>query len=892
MRQALIFLSLLLLIFGLNTITFAQSDALKRKLDSLKAKDNLSDWITERMAFIAENPQQRLAFSMDTQKKLWRNPKSYDEHYIFLDLLSSQGYDQLLNGNILGSISSYEAALTYYYKHKVVDYEIAEFIVKPLSNNYTRLGDFESALNLQQRALNFLIKTHDKPNNIATHYCNMAISYHSMGNYAAAEKCIMEGLKIVGPNDKVVIMLNNILADIWYEKGEFIKAAKLIEANIGRQKNINKESAYWLMSAYTSSGNIHLALHQINKADDYYRKAIQLIEKYYPRIRLREKANILTKIGRIKLLQNQPLLALQFFHQTLATLKITDSKYRLINAKIYGDNKLIDVFEQMATAYQKLNKTNEALKYIKLALFVSDKIRNEFGDNLTKERLQADLKTIAERGIEICYQSFLQNGDKQTLQTILALAEQTKSRTLLDQIKKNQQLVAANLKDSIFTKKQALERAIIYHEKQDLENNADHSDRIIGSLKYDLSLINKQIKSKYHQFNFDNDTTDLNKLLSALPNQNIIEYFVGKNAVYIIAIKNKKVETVIKINDAELIKRQITNYATTYFQNGPNAMLNAPKTFFFASNQLYKTILAGIKLSPHQRLIIIPDGEIGYLSFDGLITSPNYQPDIASWPFLIKNNIITYAFSLKTLLASKPANNPKNFTGLFITHQNNSNTPLKEVQEEAAKIKKVVNGNFLMDEEANVKSFNKAFEESKILHIGTHSYLSGKNKEPTLAFDQEKLFLFELAVKKSAPSLVVLSACRTADGLLANGEGIISLSRGFNAIGTPATIAGLWNVNDNAASIITSNFYQHLINHKSTGEALHQAKIDWLSSFQAADALYLPYYWDSLIYMGADQTIVLNPAKNWWLLIGIGGTLLIVTGIFIFRLNKRKFKSF
>jgi CHAT domain-containing protein len=709
-----------------------------------------------------------------------------------------------------------------------------------------------------------------------------------MGNYLEAEKCINKGLKLINQNDKQIIMLNNILADIWFEKQAYSNAAKLIEINIAKQKNINNENAYWLMSSYATAGNIYLSLQQPKKADDYYSKALLLIGKYYPEVRLREKANILTKRCKIKLLQNQPLIALQLSYQTLSTLKITDSKNRLITSKIYGDYTLIDVFEQMATAYQKLDKTAEALKYIKLALFVSDKIRSEFGDDLTKERLQANLKTIAEEGIEICYQSYQKTNDQNLLNTILELSEQTKSRTLLDQIKKNQQLIAANLRDSLFIKKQALERAIIYHEKQNFENKANNSSKIIGGLKYDLSLINKQIRLKYKQFNFDHDTTNIAQLLSALPNQQIVEYFMGTKAAYLVSAKNKKVDNVIKIEHAANLRSQITSYVTTYFQHGPDAMMNAPKTFFLNAYAIYNRLLKPIDLGSNKHIIIIPDGEIGYLSFDGLITDKNYQPSVANWPFLIKKNTITYAFSIKTLLINKQGHHPKNFSGFFITHQSNNHIPLKAVQEEASKIKNVVNGNFLMDNAANVKSFNKAFEESTILHIGTHAYLSGKNQEPTLVFDKEKLFLFELAAKKNAPSLVVLSACRTADGLLANGEGIISLSRGFNAIGTPATIAGLWNVNDNAAAVIMGNFYQQIVNHKSNGEALHQAKIDWLNTTQAIDAVYLPYYWDSLIYIGADQKIMLNPAKNWWLLIGIGGTLLIATVIFIWRMRKQR----
>ncbi|RZK33987.1 MAG: CHAT domain-containing protein, partial [Pedobacter sp.] len=308
--------------------------------------------------------------------------------------------------------------------------------------------------------------------------------------------------------------------------------------------------------------------------------------------------------------------------------------------------------------------------------------------------------------------------------------------------------------------------------------------------------------------------------------------------------------------------------------------------FYLASNQIYKTILNGIELKKNESVIIVPDDVLGFISFDGLITDNNYKPNIASWPFLIKNNSLTYAFSLKTLIAHETKSSSKNFTGLFIAHQKNGLKPLQAVKDEAEAIKKIIKGDFLFDEKVNTASINKAFEDSQILHIGTHAYLSGKNLEPTLDLDKEKLFLFELSAKKQAPSLVVLSACRTADGLLANGEGIISLSRGFNAIGTSATIAGLWNVNDVAASVIIGDFYKHLVNHKSSGRALHEAKIDWLNQAQNNNAFYLPYYWDNLIYMGTDQQIELASATNWPLMLGIGVGLILVIGLF-FCLRRR-----
>lgn len=888
MRSAFCRCLFFILLFCINLSVFAQDKALELKLNAIKAKDSLSTWIYERLDYAKANPKLSTAYLTETQQKLWRQAKGSDEMVAWLNLLNTQGYSSLLDGNILNSINRYEAALNYYLKNKVAVYDIVEYTLKPLSNNYTRLGDYERALYLQLLTVKYLVQTNDTPENIAAIYSNIAISYRSMGNLVEAEKSVKAGLQI-SQKSKINIILNNILADILFDKQAYTEAAKLIESNISKQKNINFEHAYCLMGSYTTAGNIFKKLNNLKLANSYFNKALSILNKYYSGTRLREKANILTQLGTIKLLEKKPQLAIHYFNQTLVTLKITSAN-KVDIGKIYGDNMLVDVFQEMATAHLLLKNSNEAYQNIKLALLSADKIRNEFADDQTKERLQANLKLIAEKGIEICFSLYQKTKDQSLLNELLNLAEQSKGRILLDQIKRNQFIATANQKDSLFIKKQNYERAIIYNEKQEIEGSKQVNVTTTAKLKYLLALINKQIKQKYTQFNTDTYSSPIQDVLAKLPNKKIINYFFGKDAIYLIDIEHRKVNNVVKLANAAEIKSSILSYVDTYFQHGPNAMINNPKLFYKAAHNIYKSILKGISLTKNQSIIIVPDEILGYISFDGLITNSDFTPNISSWPFLIKSNTITYAFSLKTLVSSKTEVNHKEFVGLFITHQKNNNKPLKAVEVEANGIKRIVRGKFLFNAEVNSKTFNQVFEESKVLHIGTHAYLSGRNQEPTLAFDREKVFLFELAAKKNAPSLVVLSACRTADGLLAKGEGIISLSRGFNAIGTPATIASLWNVNDVAASVITNSFYTHLVANRTSGTALHEAKIDWLNNTQATNVFYLPYYWDSLIYMGTDQQIDLSPAINWLLIFGIACGLILALSMYLL-LKKKPLKK-
>jgi len=866
------------------SLLFAQNDDLNSKLNYFKKQDDLGNWVYEQLDNANANPIKAVANLQKAKKERWRNAKTPDEQFAWLNLLSTLGYYELLDGNILGSIDTYENALSFFQKHQILSYDIVEYTLKPLSNNYTRLGDYERALYIQKQSIAFLQNYSENPSKMANIYCNMAISYRSMSRLADAHQAIQSGFDLK-PDAQTRIMLNNVLADVLYDEGNYTKAAAIIHQNIKAQTSINHESAYWLMGAYTTAGNVQLELKQYAKGKEYYLKALKLINQYYPSSRLREKANLFTQLAKTFLASKQPKEAIAHGRQSLSTLGIMQNNI-IAEKKIFGDYKVVDAFMQIAKAQLMLDQPEQALSNINLSLLAANKIRDEFGADITKERLQKSLKQIVEQGIAINYLLFQKSKNHKYLHEILLLAEQSKSRTLLEQMERNQNAIAKNVKtDSLLIKKQALERAIIYQEKQEIEQKTAKLQQTIAGLKFQLALVNKQIAKKHkqpHQYL----TGEIN--LASLPKHRFIEYFFGDENIYIININQQKIENVVKLNHAPQIKELIKSFIQTYFQQGPTEMANAPQSFYTASNKIYQSILAPLSIKPQETITIIPDGILGYLSFDGLITGSKYLDNIAAWPFFIKEHLTSYAFSLKTLQLKKPKGNNQGFAGLFITHTIGKNAPLLAVEQEANEIKKHVNGVFLYNEKVNAKSFEQQFEQRNILHIGTHAYLSGPNQEPTLDFEREKIYLFELSAKKQAPSLVVLSACRTADGILADGEGIISLSRGFNAIGTSATIAGLWNVNDRAVAYITNHFYQSLLKGNTSAEALREAKLAWINDSKTSSALLLPYYWDSLVYIGKNQTFELDkPFFSTWMLWTIGGLLVIVLLVMAFRLSKR-----
>lgn len=82
--------------------------------------------------------------------------------------------------------------------------------------------------------------------------------------------------------------------------------------------------------------------------------------------------------------------------------------------------------------------------------------------------------------------------------------------------------------------------------------------------------------------------------------------------------------------------------------------------------------------------------------------------------------------------------------------------------------------------------------------------------------------------------LVVLSACDTGLGRAAGGEGYFGFTQALFARGARSVVLSLWEVDDNATSLLMTRFYQNLLGRRPglkakmpKAEALAEAKV-WL----------------------------------------------------------------
>src|SRR3546814_20653401 len=93
------------------------------------------------------DPVERCRLPVEARLQGWRAPATSDEHSALFYLLANEEYYHLQHGNIIRSLQAYEEAWRSYIQYPIVGQdEVMEFVLKPLGNNYTRLGDYERAM--------------------------------------------------------------------------------------------------------------------------------------------------------------------------------------------------------------------------------------------------------------------------------------------------------------------------------------------------------------------------------------------------------------------------------------------------------------------------------------------------------------------------------------------------------------------------------------------------------------------------------------------------------------------------------------------------------------------------------------------------------------------------
>ncbi len=197
-----------------------------------------------------------------------------------------------------------------------------------------------------------------------------------------------------------------------------------------------------------------------------------------------------------------------------------------------------------------------------------------------------------------------------------------------------------------------------------------------------------------------------------------------------------------------------------------------------------------------------------FLQPDPILKKADYA--LSHMEYLIENHSISYSNSLllqqelvmhreteasKTLGGFVPEFPEANEDGFYCN--GNRLSPLNFSKKEVDDISSFFKGDIYEGHEASKQNFEKKASDYQILHLATHACEDTSTSQNTSVFFNDRaLSVYELSGLTIESDLVVLSACNTGVGEYYEGEGVMSLSRGFALAGCKSSLISLWEVND------------------------------------------------------------------------------------------------
>ncbi|HEY7480630.1 MAG TPA: CHAT domain-containing tetratricopeptide repeat protein [Gemmatimonadales bacterium] len=168
--------------------------------------------------------------------------------------------------------------------------------------------------------------------------------------------------------------------------------------------------------------------------------------------------------------------------------------------------------------------------------------------------------------------------------------------------------------------------------------------------------------------------------------------------------------------------------------------------------------------------------------------------------------------------------------------------------------------------------------EFRVLHFATHAVVDDRSAARTAialtpgAEEDGFLAPADLAAFTLRADLVVLSACRTAGGVLVAGEGVQGLTAPLLQAGARSVVATRWRIGDRAALRMVRPFYDALADGMPVADALRAAKLERLGRGAPTRE------WASFVAVGDPLTRIPlhRPPPGWrpWIA-GLGGIALL-----------------
>jgi tetratricopeptide (TPR) repeat protein len=344
----------------------------------------------------------------------------------------------------------------------------------------------------------------------------------------------------------------------------------------------------------------------------------------------------------------------------------------------------------------------------------------------------------------------------------------------------------------------------------------------------------------------DVSSLDPSAVLASLGDSTALLHYVGGGTgeQSLVLVLARGVRQVVELPPLDSLRGGIDRFVSLLTSGAP-----APA----AARQLSQLVMDGALavLPPGvNRLVIIPDGPLHRLPFDAL--------QLSSGEFLVQRFAVSLAPSARLAMSSRASATRANagpivafgdpvfaampyhdstatrISAMRETERGGDLTRLPHSGEEARRVGAFGAGSLVrLRRDASEATLKRSIPRRlSVLHLATHAIVddrtAGRSEVALTAGGGEDGFLTspEISALGLDVELVILSACRTAGGVIYAGEGVQGLTHPFFEAGAKAVIATQWAIGDASTVPFVERFYVGVANGRNVSEALRQTKLD------------------------------------------------------------------
>lgn len=533
------------------------------------------------------------------------------------------------------------------------------------------------------------------------------------------------------------------------------------------------------------------------------------------------------------------------------------------------------LLQRLGRLYLLQGRDQEAEALLETAVQETDQIRG----TLAREAMRISFLRDKTAVYEDLTQLYLGRGDEASLQKAFVIAEQAKSRSLVDWLLGVMDTTLDTESDpALVARLQALQADLnaAYNELLDYNQEGERSalladvNQRVQTLENEISRLRLQLVEKQTtpaDFHLTGDARSAAGLRHSLAaDVTLLAYHLLGDEVLVFIYRDGELRVRRNLTSRTTVERLLGELTIEWdrFRAGTAFVTRHLNRLEHSAQQvlqrLYEALVAPLAadISPviergnkiggthDPRLVVVPHGLLHHIPFQALFDGECY---------LLERFQISYAPSATVLALCQRRR---------FRHQGRAvvvgvaDPLIPNVTREAQRVaEQLPSAQLLLDEAATLAAFHQSAYDCRLLHLACHGLFRADNPLfSALKLSDGWLTAADVTQMTLPNALVILSACESGRSEVIGGDEIVGLVRSFLGAGAAGLIVSLWLVEDEVTAELMATLYQVGNLHSSEqlpssrrydpkyAAALHTAQLAVKERYSH------PYYWAPFVYVG------------------------------------------